>query len=72
VVPLSGVIDYFEHGRNIAEAFPDLPKLGLTIASAWAHGKNRLKMTNANFSAGSGLRRRPTEDVSHNDVFAVC
>jgi hypothetical protein len=26
VVPLSGAIDYFERGRNIAEAFPDLPK----------------------------------------------
>jgi hypothetical protein len=26
VVPLAGAIDYFERGRNIAEAFPDLPK----------------------------------------------
>jgi hypothetical protein len=26
VVPLSGAIDYFERGRNIAEAFPDLPR----------------------------------------------
>ena len=26
VVPLSGLIDYFERGRNIAEAFADLPK----------------------------------------------
>jgi len=26
VVPLSGAIDYFERGCNIAEAFPDLPK----------------------------------------------
>ena len=26
VVPLRGAIDYFELGRNIAEAFPDLPK----------------------------------------------
>jgi hypothetical protein len=26
VVPLSGAIDYFEGGRNIAEAFPDMPK----------------------------------------------
>ena len=26
VVPLSGAIDYFERGRNIAEAFPDLTK----------------------------------------------
>ena len=26
VVPLSDAIDYFELGRNIAEAFPDLPK----------------------------------------------
>jgi hypothetical protein len=26
VVPLSGAVDYFERGRNIAEAFPDLPK----------------------------------------------
>jgi len=26
VVPSSGAIEYFERGRNIAEAFPDLPK----------------------------------------------
>src|SRR5215469_15841237 len=26
VVPLRGAIDYFERGRNIAEAFPELPK----------------------------------------------
>lgn len=26
VVPLSGAIDYFGRGRNIAEAFPDVPK----------------------------------------------
>ena len=26
VVPLKGAIDYFELGRNVAEAFPDLPK----------------------------------------------
>ena len=26
VVVLSGAIDYFERGLNVAEAFPDLPK----------------------------------------------
>ena len=26
VAPLSGAIAYFERGRNIAEAFPELPK----------------------------------------------
>lgn len=26
VTSLEGVVAYFEHGRNIAEAFPDLPK----------------------------------------------
>jgi hypothetical protein len=26
VVPFSGAIEYFERGRNIAVAFPDLPK----------------------------------------------
>ena len=26
VVPFKGAVDYFERGRNIAEAFPDLPK----------------------------------------------
>jgi hypothetical protein len=32
--------------------------LGLTIASACAHGKNRLKTTSASFAAGVGRRRR--------------
>ena len=26
MAPLNGAIDYFERGRNIAEAFPELPK----------------------------------------------
>ena len=43
VVPLRGAIDYFELGRNIAEAFPDLPKpereflISGTSPEGWVH-----------------------------------